>query len=508
MVALLLVGVALILAFVTQRQFLSSLDNDLTERAHRAAQPPPRGPSDRGPGDPSRGEPGSDPFRPPMRPDGGPGFPDDQAPGTGPPAGGPMDGGGFGLDRPPREMLRGNDDPLRPLFFDAKGKSTAPPQFQMEPLDAATVGGGSLLAPVFTTVSHNGARVRVLTVPVHNPQRRAAVVQLGHDLSDYDRLQETQTRLILALVPVAVLLSGLAGWFLTNRALVPIGAVTRAASKITEADLGIRLPAQGQDELAVLAQTFNGMLARLQGSFKDREKLVKDLQSALERQNRFVADASHELKTPLARIKLTTSAALAQTHDPDELREAVEVTDAAADAMTHLVQQLLLLARTEGPAVPADSEVDLGDMVMRAYDLVGGAKDSRIKLHLNGPFRVQGSPDISRAIANVLENAKRYTPGDGKIDVSIVPSAKGATLTIYDSGVGISAEHLPHLTERFYRADPARDRRDGGTGLGLSIAKAIIDRAGGKLEFASEVGRGTRVSMYFQSHQTDLSEKI
>lgn len=515
-VAILLVGIAWILTFVTQRQFLTSLDNDLLMRAERSSHPPPGGPNGpglNGTGPNARGSNAGARGGPPNFPP-SPGPPDgDMGPPDGVPGGQtnpfsrpprPEDGGMDRPDNDPRqgprhEQMRGNDDPLRPRYFNQDGTSTGPAG-PSEPLDSAALSVLKKDHGIYSTVSRNGGKIRVITFPFQGPDYRLSQIQLGHDLADFDRLRDTQNQLIFALVPIAVLISGVAAWFLTNRALGPVASLTQAAAKITEADLGIRLPSKGQDELAILAQTFNGMLGRLQGSFIERQSLVVNLRAALERQSRFVADASHELKTPLSRIKLTSSAALSQSGDLAELTEALRVTDAAADDMTRLVQQLLLLARAEGDS-PAKSEmIDLTALVQKVVANLSGEKEVRIELTLNSSAKILGTPDIERAIANVVENARRYTPLSGRIEISLEETNSTVILEIQDSGIGIAAENLPHLTERFYRADSARDRRDGGSGLGLAITKAIVQRAGGTLEISSQVGTGTNVKMIFQKY--------
>lgn len=288
------------------------------------------------------------------------------------------------------------------------------------------------------------------------------------------------TKTLLMMTPIALLIAGFGGMFLTGRALAPVRAVTEAAARIGAEDLSERLPVRGKDEFARLSSTFNGMLERLEAAF--------------DRQKRFVSDASHELKTPLTVIKANTSLALAEPDLPADYRETLVEVDRAADRTVRIVQDLLVLARTEkGPLPLQEGEISLAAL---CRDVVHEAQ----RLHPNGPavtIQVRNETlwgdrhQLHRLLLNLLDNALRYTPTQGSVTISPIPNG----FVVTDTGEGIEAEHLPHLGERFYRVDAARARKDGGTGLGLAISRAIAQAHGGTLQIASERGKGTRVTV-------------
>ncbi|WP_309707897.1 ATP-binding protein [Armatimonas sp.] len=309
-------------------------------------------------------------------------------------------------------------------------------------------------------------------------QRSESLAPMNSELS---RLNRT----MMTMIPIALLIAGAGGMFLTGRALAPVRQITEAAARIGVEDLSERMPVRGKDEFARLSQTFNGMLGRLEASF--------------DRQKRFVADASHELKTPLTVIKANSSLALADPDLTPDYRETLVEIDRAADRTSRIVQDLLLLARTDHAQLSLkESEVSLANLFA---EVVSEAK----KLHPEGAFidlqvaqeSVWGDSHLlHRLLLNVLDNALRHTPADGKVRVVAQPSG----FMVVDTGEGVSPEHLAHLGERFYRVDSARARRGGGTGLGLAISRAIAEAHGGTLALESEQGKGTTVHVTLAAH--------
>lgn len=288
------------------------------------------------------------------------------------------------------------------------------------------------------------------------------------------------TRTLLTLIPFALLLASAGGMFLTGRALAPVREVTDAAGRIGVEDLSERLPVRGKDEFARLEATFNGMLERLEGAF--------------ERQRRFVADASHELKTPLTVIKANSSLALSDPDLPTDYRETFLEIDRAADRTSRLVQDLLLLARTDHGQLP------LKEAEVAAESLFSGVLAEAKKLYPEGAtLQVTVGKEsfwgdahlLHRLLLNLVDNALRHTPREGTVTLVAQPSG----FVLSDTGEGIAPEHLAHLGERFYRVDSARARSGGGTGLGLSIARAIVEAHGGTLQITSQPGKGTTVTV-------------
>lgn len=384
-------------------------------------------------------------------------------------------------------------------MFDLQAKSLGPPGTEdHRPWDPVGFVRASHGQELLSTVVVEGERLRVLSVPMRWEGKVQGVAQHSHSLAELDRLLENQYRTLFFLIPAALLVAGVGGLFLTSRALRPVRKVTQAAAQIGAEDLSQRLEVTGKDELAELAATFNGMIARLEGAFQSREEAYHRLESAYQEQRRFTADASHELRTPLARIKGITSLALFGPRNMDDYHEALTIADQAADVMNRIVQDLLLLARSDaGQLTPRYTTLHVESLLLGAADRLQGHPGAPIRLELPAePLQLRGDEDhLTRVLVNLLENAVRHTPESGEVILSARREEEQVLLTVSDNGEGIPAEHLPHLCERFYRVDAARTRADGGTGLGLAICESIVQAHGGALTIRSRVGLGTTVEV-------------
>lgn len=393
----------------------------------------------------------------------------------------------------PLAMRPPEGDFLMPRLLPPPGEQVSNPPRAIDD-DAIQMVRGSN-RPYFSTITRDQKTIRVVTIRHEN----GAIGQAGYDLTDVERITQTQVSVVLVLLPIAAMLGALAGYWLADKAVKPIERVTDAASKIEEHALTTRLPIEGNDEIASLSRQFNMMLGRLEASFGQRDALVRRLESMLAAQRAFVADASHELKTPLARLKLIASAALYQNSSPEDLKAALNKVNTGADDMTDLVQQLLVLARHDSAVVSAQDQASLGNVVRRAISIAEGREGPAIQVGAIPNFAVMGrEQDLARALANVIENAKKYASESPWIDVFCEAVEPYIRVSVRDQGSGIEAEHLSRLTERFYRVDAARDREGGGTGLGLAITKAIMESAGGRVEIQSEVGKGTTFHLFFR----------
>ena len=461
----LLVVLGLVTRFAATSAILYSVDRTLEDRIHPPHHgPPPQGQSPQGRGG-TAGQP------PPV---GGPG-PD------GPPDGPDQAGPPGGADRPPPP-----DDPDRPYhprFFDAQGKPQRPggeAAWDPAALVAARRGG-----KVFTNVTSGGEALRVLT----RPAGPGFVVQAAYPLADVNRAVAGLDRALLLLIPVALLGAGLGGALLTGRVLRPVRQITDAAARMGDAP-SARLPKQGEDEFGAMADTFNGLLGRLEGSFQHQARL-------LDQQRRFTADASHELKSPLTIIQGTASQMGAAGLSEEDRREAAGEVAQAAEGMARLVGDLLLLARSdEGRLGRSPMSVLAREVLTQAAARVpGGLARVCVRLEDESLALWGNEEELTRLLANLLQNAAQATPKDGEIIVSARRQGPSVVVTVADTGAGIRPEHLSHLGERFYRVDAARARRDGGTGLGLSICRGIVEAHGGALAFASELGKGTTVTV-------------
>jgi signal transduction histidine kinase len=277
------------------------------------------------------------------------------------------------------------------------------------------------------------------------------------------------------------------GWVIAGRVLAPIERITSVARDIQATDLSRRIELGGpEDELRRLADTFDAMLARLDAAF------------AAQRQ--FLADASHELRNPLAIIRTNLDVALSNPDaDLEELRHSLVVIQRAGDRMSRLVDDLLALAR--GQALSFHSErLDLGAAVADASDelvLAAKARDITLDRTIVPGVMVSGDHDaLKRAVANLLENAVRYSPPGSRVRLAVGSERGRAWVAVSDEGPGIAPEDQPRVFDRFWRADKGRSRAEGGTGLGLAIVRQIAGSHGGEVQVQSKVGVGSTFTIW------------
>ena len=244
-----------------------------------------------------------------------------------------------------------------------------------------------------------------------------------------------------------------------------------------------------------------GLVLALAGGFLLAGRTLRPIKTVMDRQRGFVADASHELRTPLALIRANAEILKRAPEKPVAASEAsVDDIIAETDRLNHLVGQMLTLARaeSEGPPVEA-SPVDLAAMsavAVREMRLLAAPKRITIQEQTDGPAVVRGDETrLSELVAILLDNAIKYSDEGGQVRLAVSRSGDQVTLSVADNGRGIAAEALPHVFERFYRADKARSREMGGTGLGLSIAKWIVESHKGSIGIESKVGLGTTVTV-------------
>ena len=355
------------------------------------------------------------------------------------------------------------------------------------------------------TISTDGMDLRVLRFPVvaRDGGEVVGTVVVGEPL---DYLYSTLTALRRTLLGTSVaglVLAVLGGWLLADRALRPVDRVTATAATIatgdgTAASLGTRLrvPDTG-DELARLSATFNAMLDRLQAAFVA--------------QQRFVADASHELRTPLTAIRgnveVLSRQMAARGAEPGiagDFDAAVADMQRESARMGRLLEDLLLLARSDAPeGAPHHPRPVRLDLLARDAVRGGAALATGQRMEVVAPeaITIEGDPDrLLQLLLILLENAIRHTPAGSAITVEVQPPNDGLVrLIVRDEGEGIAPEHLPHLFDRFYRADGARGRATGGTGLGLAIARTIVRSHGGEIAVASAPGKGTTFTVTLPS---------
>lgn len=358
---------------------------------------------------------------------------------------------------------------------------------------AATIGDAAVITapttlPNFNQLTDvtlaNGRDVRLLVTPLQEGANKLGTLVVALPLrASQLRLRQLLSSLGIA-VPIVLLLSAVGGYFLANRALAPVRLITETAQQISAADLSQRLALDlPDDEIGRLARTFNRMLARLEDAFQ--------------RERQLTSDASHELRTPLAFLKTQLSLARARPRDAETLLAMMAEMEEDVDRMTQLVEQLLTLARVEQRGVNATTPVALVPLLTALVaSLTVYARECGVKLRLEPTTAadlqtIGDETRLRQLFANLIENAIKYTPAGGEVVIQVAPRGEQAAVMVRDTGVGIAAEHLPHLFERFYRVDSARTRTSGGVGLGLAIAQAIAQAHQGQLQVQSVVNEGT-----------------
>ena len=336
-----------------------------------------------------------------------------------------------------------------------------------------------------TVATQHGQTVRLYSAPLIEKGTVYGIVQVGESLAPLGNTLRSVVIELLLIAPFVLLLGAIGSYWLAAHAFAPINRLTRIARHIEAGDLHERVPVpRSKDEVQNLALTFNEMIERLDKAFK--------------RQRRFAADASHELRTPVAAIRSLTDVVLAQS-TPVEHEEYLSVlrdVNAEAERLGHLISNLLSLARSDENEVmlvrePVRLDLLVADVAATTEPLAA-ERGITMEVLTYEPATVLGDEvRLIQVIMNLIDNALTYTNAGGKVTLGVVLQNNNATLIVRDTGIGIAEEHLEHIFERFYRVDPARSRAAGGTGLGLAIVKWIVHAHGGKITVESEVGKGT-----------------
>jgi heavy metal sensor kinase len=287
---------------------------------------------------------------------------------------------------------------------------------------------------------------------------------------------------LLLLLPAAVVLAMIGGAMIARAALQPVDEISSIARRITAEDLTQRIPERGtQDELDRLTETLNAMLMRLDAAFTQLR--------------RFAADAAHELRTPLTVLRGELEVALRSRRPAEAYERVLASSLEEVERLVRLAEDLLLLSRAtaglEGPRASVDLEpivMDVGQTGVRLAQKAG------VTVHVKEatPVTVLGNAGaLRRAVLNLVENAVKYTPPHGTVEISLTHDADWAVIAVTDTGLGINAADAARIFEPFVRLDTARTRETGGTGLGLAIAQAIVFAHGGTIQLDSRPGAGS-----------------
>jgi len=338
----------------------------------------------------------------------------------------------------------------------------------------------------YTISAGQGARLRELTMPILLVGRRVGAIQVAQSLTPLDDSLNVISRALLIGSVSSLLLAAVGGVVLARAALRPIQAITRTARRITQTqDLSQRIPvAVPNDELGRLTSTINDMLARLAVLFQTQQRLV--------------ADVSHELRTPLTTIQGNLDLLRRGAADDPALRaDALRAIGDEAARMQRMINDLLLLAQLDAGLQIHRQPVEMDTLLLDVYRQAQ-VIDRGVTLRLGAEDQalVLGDRDrLRQLLLNLVDNALKYTPAGGQVTLTLRRGEGWVQVAVTDTGVGITPEDVPHLFERFYRADRSRARQSGA-GLGLSIAQWVAQAHGGRIEVESQVGRGSTFTVW------------
>jgi two-component system, OmpR family, sensor kinase len=341
--------------------------------------------------------------------------------------------------------------------------------------------------PIYEDKNSLDGHLRVLSIPLQKSGHIIAILQVASSLDVADAARKNLTNVLSIIWVVAVLFSGIVVWFTLGQTLKPLEAITETVEQINRADdLSRRIPYLGSesDEIGNLVSSFNQTLERLEALFTSQQRLL--------------ADVSHELRTPLTVIKGNADL-MRRMKRFDE--ESLMSIDQEAGRLTRLVGGLLLLAQAESGKLALNMKrVELDLLITEVFQEMSILAGSKVHVRLNEIDQVYVSGDrdrLKQVFINLVANAIQYTPQGGDVFLSLEKIGEQARIICRDTGPGIPVEDLPHIFERFYRAEKSRTRRETtGFGLGLSIANWIVERHGGRIEVNSQEGKGTTFAIW------------
>jgi two-component system heavy metal sensor histidine kinase CusS len=355
--------------------------------------------------------------------------------------------------------------------------------------DAATPADTDADKPSEVTLGNRTVALLAATAPTTGELWH---VQLALDVSTKAALLGDYRRNLLLVLLAGLALSALAGYAIARRGLAPLESITRVARAISARNLDRRVSSRAwPTELTALAGAFDQMLERLEDSFR--------------RLSQFSADIAHELRTPVTNFLTESQVTLSQPRSADEYRHVLESGIEEFGNLARMIDALLFLARAD----QVDGRLERVEIdALREVENViefhhAHAEENEVTLICEGNARVYANSLLfQRAISNLLSNAVRHTPRAGRVTVRIAATDSGSTsICVCDTGSGIAPEHLPHLFDRFYRADASRSQRTGGFGLGLALVQSIMTLHGGGARLTSEPGKGTAVTLTFPGRQ-------
>jgi two-component system heavy metal sensor histidine kinase CusS len=333
-----------------------------------------------------------------------------------------------------------------------------------------------------------GFRVSSAAAPVGKPPTSVDTIEIAIDISQEEELLKRYRFWFWAILLVTSVLFPLVGYQIARHGIRPVEEIAATARSITATNLRERIGAEGYpSELASLAGTFNEMLDRLEESF--------------DQISRFSADIAHDLRTPVNNIRGEAEVALARARTVDEYREVLESLLEETVRLAELIGDLLFLGRAESPLThPHRQRVDVDELlcIVRDYYEATASDGGVCLVTAVGKQCITADVDralMLRAVSNLVSNAIAHTPTGGSVTMSACATGAEIRIRVTDTGIGIPSEALPRVFDRFFRVDPSRSQTSGGTGLGLAIVQSIMSLHGGSAEIASQLGRGTSVTL-------------
>ncbi len=337
-------------------------------------------------------------------------------------------------------------------------------------------------------------KVRVLFYPLFRDGKYMGYLEVGSSLSRLYNMQRSLLHVFLIVIPVVLAVANIGGLIIFNKSFHPIIFLSNEMKKITAQHLYKRLPElEGSDELATLYASINDMIARLEKSFEQIKQ--------------FSGDASHELRTPLTIIKGEVEVALRSERTVEEYQQILVSILEEIERMTNIVENLLLLAKSEAGEILVDKKpVNVKEVIFELCDqLEMFGKEKNISLIYDDleDGVIEGDRlRLRQVFTNIIVNAIKYNVVGGMVVITVKDLPKGVMVTVEDTGIGIKKEEIPKIFDRFYRSDKSRKREEGGAGLGLSICKSIIEAHDGYIDVESEYGKGSKFSIWLPKKVT------
>jgi len=334
-----------------------------------------------------------------------------------------------------------------------------------------------------TVVNTNGQQIRLYSTMLVDHKTIFGVVQVGQPLTSVNERMQDIIFLLLLTTPLALLFSAYGSYWLAGRAFRPIHRLTNIVHEIGAKDLHQRVPIPpAKDEVRELALIFNQMIGRLEHAFNQ--------------QRRFVADASHELRTPVSVIRSITDVALSQSSSPEEYVLVLKEINSESERLGKLINDLLALARADEGLVQFDHDAVQLDLltsdVVDSMEALAAERKITLTVGELHPATILGdAARLIQVIMSLVDNALTYTNAGGTVTLSVKTTKTQALLIVRDTGIGIAPKDQAHIFERFYRADPARSRAAGGSGLGLSIVNWVVRAHDGTISVESRPGQGS-----------------